>query len=151
MQETHHAAPDEPRSWKPARERPAVKSDPILVDDPTPAELAKAFNQLHRCVEAKAKGHNRRFAKLEASNKRLEAGQDEIREGLGLGDKPKKHRTVATQTRRGAFLRTVMATFIGFGGALAAIGGALRLSVAIWPSLKALAAAVLHAFLTGKL
>jgi hypothetical protein len=135
----------EPRTWRPAD----VKTDPILVDDPTPAELGKAFNQLHRCVEAGKRSHDKRFRRLERATERLEGSVADIRDGLGLAaDKPN---TVATQTRRGAFWRTVCATALGVSGAMTAAGVAVRLGIVVWPSLKAGALAVLHAFAAGRL
>jgi hypothetical protein len=106
---------------------PRVNVEPIPTKNPTNADLARGFNQLHTCHED------------------TKATVEKIAGALGLDDKGKP--VAGLSTPRKAFIRTVLAVTTS----IIVLAGVYRFLVAISPSVWGLLKAINTAILAGKI
>jgi hypothetical protein len=118
------ALPGERRSFM---GHPRVNVEPIPTKNPTNADLARGFNQIHTCLDE------------------TRGTLDRVVAALGLDDKGKP--VAGLSTPRKAFIRTVLAVTTS----IIVLAGAYRFLVAISPSVWALLKAVNTAILAGKI
>lgn len=107
---------------------------------PTNRDIGDRLVQVHDCLEGHKRGNDAHFKKL---------NDDVLQIKRGLGMQPGQKQTIATNTGRQSFVRTVLAS----GTSLGALGGLLlayRLVVALAPSTWHWLVAINHAILDGK-
>lgn len=116
-----------------------MKMDPMPTR-PTNHDIGRRLVQVHDCLEGHKEANDANF---EALGKEITA----IKTGLGM--QPGQKQTIATNSGRQSFVRTVLAS----GTSLGAVGGLLlayRMAVALAPSTWHWLIAINHAILSGK-